>query len=660
MANMNLTFLNPLFLFGLAAGILPVLIHRLIQRKAIPRNFSAVRLLLRSQQIMSRPHRLRHLLLLALRVLAVVTLALIMARPVLMPRGLQAMSGDGVKALILDNSLSMGFRESRGERLELAKKAAKKILEGFRGKVIVIPTVLMENHAGGEGGVRWMGPEEARKALDSTPLTFRRGDPAAALGLAYREMKNQMGPKEIVVISDMARGDWDRFDWSRMGVVSAEADVHFFRIGGAERDSNFTVKAVELTEGEGVVGIPSRLGVTVVNFSDREESPLVQVYLSGVKVDQKKVEIGAGREEKLSFILFLNKPGWVEGEIRLSGDSLPLDDVFYFPIKARDRVKVLLADGGVSRSLKGNDSYYLLKALQPDGSDASPFLPRVVTEEELARVDLRPYEALFLLNVAKPSGSKVASFLESGKPVFLFLGDRADPEEYNRIPLFPWRLTGIRGEQGMIGERIAKIDENYGALKLFSGSPGESLKKASIYRYFKIEGEIKNLLTLGNQDPLLIVGSLGKGKLFLFSSSANLDWNDLPLKAAYLPLIQGLLKDGIGLPGDVLPAGLLFGEHLEFKPVQVWGPPGGPGIYRFSYPEGEIWRGVNPPLEESDLSKLSEGELQKKFASTGVRIWEYKEENENEAMKGKRDLWPLLLGFLLAVLTVEMGVASRI
>lgn len=296
---MSLAFSNPLFLFGLAAGILPILIHRLIRRKAIPRNFSAVRLLLRSQQIMSRPHRLKHFLLLALRVLAVVSVALIMARPLLMPRGLQAMSGSGVKALILDNSLSMGFREERGERFELAKKAARKILEDFSGRVIVIPTVFMEDRAALEGEILWMKPDEARKALDKIRLTFGKGDPAAALGLAYRTMKDQEGPKEIVVIGDMARGDFEGFDWKKMGVVSAEADLHFFRIGGPDRNPSFAVKGVELAEGEGVVDVPSRLSVRVANFSGRAGSPLVQLYLSGVKVDQKTVEVKAGGGETI-------------------------------------------------------------------------------------------------------------------------------------------------------------------------------------------------------------------------------------------------------------------------------------------------------------------------------------------------------------------------
>ena len=137
---MNLSFLNPWFLFGLAAGILPVLIHRLTKRDALTRKFSAVRLLLRSQQMMARPQRLKHLLLLALRVLAVLSLVLLMARPVLTRPGFLAKAGETVKVILLDNSLSMGYQEDRGERFDLARRAAKEIIEETGGRTLVIPT----------------------------------------------------------------------------------------------------------------------------------------------------------------------------------------------------------------------------------------------------------------------------------------------------------------------------------------------------------------------------------------------------------------------------------------------------------------------------------------------------------------------------------------
>ena len=115
--------------------------------------------------------------------------------------------------------------------------------------------------------------------------------------------------------------------------------------------------------------------------------------------------------------------------------------------------------------------------------------------------------------------------------------------------------------------------------------------------------------------------NLGKGQLFLFTSSANIKWNDLPLKAAYLPLIQGLIKEAVGLSADSLPAGIRFGEPFEEKssPTQVSGPPGGPGIYKFPLTSGDMRRGVNPPLEESDLGKVSEEEMQKRFGMIKIK-----------------------------------------
>ena len=364
---MSLAFLNPLFLFGLAAGILPILIHRLTERKAIPKKFSAVRLLLQSQKVMARPQRLKHLLLLALRILAVMTLVLMMARPVLTRQSLLATVDSGNKILILDNSLSMGYREERGERYDLAKRAAKEVLEGLKGQVMIIPTAPFPGRPAGRNENRWMSPQEAQREMAAIPLSFGRGDPAAALAAAYRGLKDIKTSKEVLIISDMARGDWEGFSLSKLGVVSSEAGVTFLRIGGPNQDSNFAVKGVVLAEGEAVAGVPARLEVTVANFSDRSGSTLVQLYLSGVKVDQKSMELKAGQEGKALFELFLEKPGWADGEVRLSGDQMPFDDVFYFPLKIREKVRVLIVDGDPRTSLKASESYYLVNALNPGG-----------------------------------------------------------------------------------------------------------------------------------------------------------------------------------------------------------------------------------------------------------------------------------------------------
>lgn len=652
---MNLTFLNSLFLFGLAAAILPILIHRITQKKAIVRKFSAVRLLLQSQRISAKPQRLKHLLLLALRILAVATIVFMMARPVLVRPGFASLLRGGAQVVILDNSLSMGYREDRGQRYDLAKRAAKEALEGFGGQVALIPTV---NPPGGQGS-RWMKPGEALRALEALPLSFGRGNTASAFTSAYQQLKNLRIPKQILILSDMARSDWEGLDLAQLGIIS-DADVTFLRMGGPRRDSNTCIKDVSLAEGEMVAGVPTRLEVTVSNLSEQARTALVQINLSGMKVDQKPIDLKSGQDGKVFFDLLVEKPGWIDGEVTLSADRLPSDDLFYFPLRVRDKVKVLVVDGDPKTSLKAGESYFLASVLRPGGLEGSPFLTRVITEDEMARMDLRSYDTLFLLNVARPDLSRLASFLEMGRPVFLFLGDRVVPEAYNRFSLAPWQIRE-RIDLSERAKEMAHIDSSRRTLAFLTRLE-DSLKSASFRTYFKVEGTTRNLLTLRNRDPLLVEADAGKSKLFMFASSADLDWNDLPLKAAYLPLVQELVKEAVGLTGTSFPAGITFGEPFreEGRPLQLKGPQGGPGIFQFRPPTGELRRGVNTPYEESDLAKVGVDELKKKFGAIDVTVVEYKEGGLKDLQGGPKALWPPLLGFLLAILALEMIVANGI
>lgn len=652
---MSLAFLNSFLLFGLAAAILPILIHRITRKQVIVKKFSAVRLLLQSQRITAKPQRLKHLLLLALRILAVGTIVFTMARPVLVRPGFANLLRDGAMVLILDNSLSMGYLELRGRRYDVAKRAAKEAMEGFEGQVAVLPTAGLQRGQSSQ----WMKPEEALRELEAMPLSFGRGNTASAFTAAYQQLKGLKTPRQIVILSDMARNDWESFDLTRLGIIP-DAEVTFLRIGGPGRDTNFCIKDVSLSEGEVVAGVPTSLEVTVSNLSDKAGTALVQVNLSGMKVDQKSIHLNPGQEEKFSFDLMVEKPGWIDGEVTLSPDSLSLDDVFYFPLKVREKVKVLVVDGDPRTSLKASESYFLVSALHPGGLEGSPFLTRVITESEMARIDLHSYDAIFLLNVAGPDFSRLASFLETGKPVFLFLGDRIVPGAYNTFSLAPWQIKELN-DLSERAEKMTQIDSSRGTLR-FLTQLEDSLKDASFRAYFKIDGNGKNLLTLRNQDPLLVEADAGKSRLFMFTSSADIDWNDLPLTAAYLPLVQGIVKEAVGLAGNSLPVGIRFGGTFreEGRPLQMKGPRGGPGIYQFRLATGEVRRGVNTPYEESDLAKLAEDELSKKFGAIDVKVLEYREGSLKDLQGGRKELWPPLLGFLLTVLALEMIVGNGI
>jgi len=659
---MGITFLNPLFLFGLAAGVIPILIHRLVQRHGKVIKFSAVRLLLLSQQNLVRPERLKEFILLALRVLAVMSLALLIARPVWLFSGVFSSGEEGAKVLILDNSLSMGYREDRGERFELARNQARDILKTLKGRVLILPTATLPGRNLEEYPIEWMSPERAFQDLETISLSFGKGDPGAALNRAFQAAKDFKSPLEVVILTDLARGGWEGLQPGQLKNIPSNLTLTFVRFGGVQRDPNLTVKEVRLTQGEAVVGVPGRLEATVGNLSGEAASARVQLLLNNAKVEQKSIDLPAGEDGKITFDLTLDKPGWVQGEVRLAGDRLPMDDRFYFPVKARERVRVLVVDGDPRTALKASESYYLVNALQPGRGEGTPFSVQVTQEGELERMDLKPYEAIFLLNVPQPPSSPLASYLQAGKPLFIFLGNRVNPDHYQRLPFFSWQLKEVKE-----GGAPARLTPGPGGLnregfKSLSGISADSLKKASFERYYRVARGGKTLLALENGDPLLVEAEWGRGRVFLSASSADLDWNDLPLNAAFLPLIHGLLKEGVGMSQSPLPPTLRIGEAFPGTgpPSQIVGPPGGPGIYQFSIPSGDVWRGLNPPVEESDLRKMTAEEVKKRLVAMEVKVIESREGSEGVPLAGRKELWPYILGFLLAVLGIEMGVAGRI
>src|SRR5581483_7649257 len=108
---MSVFFLYPIFLLGLLAASLPVLIHLLNRRRLKRIRFPAVRFILLSQKRISRSYRLRHWIF----------LALLLANPIFQTgAGLFAGGGPVALVVLLDNSLSMtwsgdgnGFKQAK-------------------------------------------------------------------------------------------------------------------------------------------------------------------------------------------------------------------------------------------------------------------------------------------------------------------------------------------------------------------------------------------------------------------------------------------------------------------------------------------------------------------------------------------------------------------
>ena len=124
-----MTFLNPLYLFGLLAAGIPIVIHLLTRRRPKRITFPSVEFLREVNVAQLRRFRLREFLLLALRTLAIALLALALSKPAL-KGALGAGAGQATSSVVLliDRSASMAAVEGRETLADRAKARARAVL----------------------------------------------------------------------------------------------------------------------------------------------------------------------------------------------------------------------------------------------------------------------------------------------------------------------------------------------------------------------------------------------------------------------------------------------------------------------------------------------------------------------------------------------------
>ena len=694
---MSVFFLYPLFLFGLAAASLPILIHLLNRRRLKRIRFPAVRFILLSQKRISRSYRLRHWLLLALRTLAVICLALLLANPIFQSgAGLFAGSGPVSLVLILDNSLSMKWAGD-GNGFKQAKEAARLLISALNDgdRAALIPT----NIDGKEAFRLKTQKDVLLKELDGIEIADGTANLPAALSKAYELLNQPAGEKEIRFITDMGLTGWDQFSVAALKQVDPAIPLKLIRIGRKQQPLNGSVKEVRLG-GQGVgVNLPIQIEATIANFGDSEiKELLVQLSIDGQNKEQKLATVPPKGETSVTLQTRIAQSGAHTGQITLKKDGFAGNAVANFTLEAQDKLKILLVDGDPQTSLVQSETFFLIRALNPAGErDSSLFLPSVIVTDGMNAANLDAYQVVVLCNVATlPDAfvAKLLNYLRQGGGLLIFAGDRLQPDQYNQklgqaLPA-PLRDKKIGAES--TGEKIDKIDIAHPALQIFADTIlQDSIKSARVWSYARSGG--KPLIALANGDPLLLEQRVGAGKVMLIATSADRDWSDLPVKTVYLPLIQSLTQYLAGGKRGSLDGGIAVGAVKELslppsfvgKTLRVTKPDkqntdvaiagekdraratveanDRAGIYRLSLPAGgekdsgapQLYA-VNSPLLESRLDEISAKELQTKLSPIRAEVIPV------EALKegGKRvDLALPLLALLIVTLLLEGWLGQR-
>ena len=705
----GLTFLQPVFLLaGLAAGV-PILIHLINRHRALVHRFPALRFLLMADRRTARKFRLYQLLLLALRVLAILLLALLLSQPRWGGEASAALSQPPqATVVLLDNSLSMQLRDGQETRLARAKALAGKLLEGLAAPDSAVVLPLVSDDPDAEPPLPGANMAALWEQMRAVSASHEAVDVTAAVQRAVEILQASTAPRRrLVLLTDLTVHGWEGFRASDLPRLPEDLTVQVIRLGSPERDANALIRDVRVTEPPFIEQTPLDVTVRVRNHSDAPVRSLrVDLLLGGDTVGQQLTDLSADEEVAVPFRIVAPEAGLHWGEVRLQGDAFAEDDRFYVALQTVSPARVLVVDGDPGTSLFDSETFYLFSALQPRGSLGPPlFHPKPLVWEGLEQERLSDYSVIVLCNVEALSPQVrqgLHQFVTDGGGLIFFAGHQVDPARYNALfygsdtPLLPVALGEPVQQPEEAPVTLQAAGNAHAALAVFGGDAAEMLARSRFYRYFSVAedeaGEAAVLLSYEDGRPFLLERALGRGRVLLFTSTADRDWTDLPTRIAYVPLVHSLVgyaaqlsqaaqRPQVFLPGptSVRMQGAQAGGSLTIltpdgkellsrfaarqgvveAPVTEYTVP---GIYRLGADADTDYLAVNATRAESDFAKLQQPDLQARWQPLSVIV-------EEEAALGEpadggplpgREIAGLLLLSLVAVLMVENVCANRL
>ena len=228
----------------------------------------------------------------------------------------------------------------------------------------------------------------------------------------------------------------------------------------------------------------------------------------------------------------------------------------------RESLNVLLVDGQFRSEPYQAETDYLAQALSP--SEESPGLPRsihveVVSDSQLARRELFPYDVVVLCNVAQFSPPEVTAldeFLKQGGGVVVFGGDQVVVDNYNRLlyedgkGLLPAAIGASMGDAAKkeAGFYLNPLAYRHPIVEAYQGQTEpvtSGLTQAITFQYHKLflspNSEAEIALKFDTGDPAVIQSRRHQGNVILVATTADMGWTTWPVHKSYPPVMQEIV-----------------------------------------------------------------------------------------------------------------------
>ncbi len=643
-----MTFLVPALLLALPLAALPVVIHliHLYRRRQV--KWAAMMFLRMAQRMNKGLSRLRQILILAFRVLAVAAILFVITRP--MAGGLLGLTGGVPDTVIvlLDRSASMeqqNLATGTSKRAAGITKLAQALRDtvGTRSKLVLIENAHLQPQL--------LEKPESLIDLPLTGATDTAADvPALLQGALDYITANQTGRTDVWVLSDLRQSDWDAASgrWQALrGAFASLKGLRFHLLSYAQPAAqNIAVTVERAVRRETSEKAELLLDLRVTRDATAKE-PLelpLRFVINNVSTTTK-VEMKDSQLSLQALAIPLDKTTKRgSGRVELPADAAPSDNVFHFVF---DEPAVLRS---VIVTDDENESVPLQAALEAAADPARKYAATVLPPSRAVEITWDD-TALIIWHAPLPKADdliakQLANHLNAGRSLLFLPPETPNAESFGGLHWGTWSSGGKPA--------VVEWWRNDAGL-LVNTRSGTALPvgEVEVTRRCDILGEGTPLARLSGNLPLLMrANTTGEGSAWFLgtlngSGSSSLARDGVVMFAMlHRALNEGARGLGKAQQREASATALGTGD------LSVWKRQGATSLLSSEQPlcagvveNGDKIIALNRPLREDRPETLGKTALAELFAGLDHHVIEDQVENETSLAS---EIWRTFL-FLMAI-----------
>ncbi len=521
-------FLYPAFLYALPLILIPIIIHLFNFRRYKTVYYSNINLLKQVKEQNKSVRRLKNILTLLFRILAIATLIIVFAGPYIPPEN-NTINNNMPVVIYADNSFSTEAEGQNGRLFETVKSKAQAIADAYdeNRSFLFLNNDLNPKH------LHFTSQKQVKEFISESKLsgyTHTIGEIIKRIQSMAKE-QNPQGNAEIYIISDFQKTITDIENFPndtnlKISLIPLKPEIN----------QNIFIDSISFSNPYRALNRHEQLQVKIVNTSDQDYiSVPLRLYINDSLKVPSVFDIKANSTITTNLEYINTKSGDIKGRLEIDDYPVTFDNSFYFSLRINEHRKVL--------AISDKDN---LKYISSVVADDDYFIVNEERTERIKLSELPQYDVLVMNSPKKISSGltgQIVNFVSEGGTLVLFSGKNIDKNSYNELlqQLNIGQITGTDTSKVQVLSITEKSDIYTNTFDKKQKNPQlPVLKNTSL---FSPELQTINEILLSDERnrPVLLKNLYGKGQVYFFSFSGDPSSGNFVFHPLWIPTIYNIL-----------------------------------------------------------------------------------------------------------------------